>query len=292
VTSPAFQWYPKDILASARVQEMSLAEEGAYRRLLDFCWINGNVPADPKRAARIIGKGCTEEIAGVALSMFEPCPEDLSRMIHDRLEQERLKQKHNSKERRKAAEARWKKPGKPANVRGKQATLATDAIALQTQSSSSATATTQQQQQPPRAREGPTSAEPPEHPAVQIFREVFGYDAPIYGQEEITSEVNGEYVIWLDVCKLWRGNRHDVEKFGNLIDRWKREVKKAEEARERSRANGAGDGGSSARGRGHDQAAHSRGATTGGRSRGEILESRDYEDFPDEEDGDGARHGH
>ena len=29
--SPAFQWYPRDILASARVAEMSLAEEGADR---------------------------------------------------------------------------------------------------------------------------------------------------------------------------------------------------------------------------------------------------------------------
>ncbi len=57
--SPAFQWYPKDILSSARVQEMSLAEEGAYRRALDFCWLNGSLPADTEKLARVIGKGAS-----------------------------------------------------------------------------------------------------------------------------------------------------------------------------------------------------------------------------------------
>lgn len=33
--SPAFQWYPKDILASARVQEMSLAEEESAEEILN-----------------------------------------------------------------------------------------------------------------------------------------------------------------------------------------------------------------------------------------------------------------
>ena len=33
--SPAFQWYPRDILTSIRVLEMSLEQECCYRRLLD-----------------------------------------------------------------------------------------------------------------------------------------------------------------------------------------------------------------------------------------------------------------
>jgi len=118
--SPAFQWYPKDILASARVQEMSLAEEGAYRRLLDYCWINGDIPADEKRCARLIGKGATVEIAKVCLEMFTASPDDDSRMIHDRLETEREKQEANSKARQKASEARWSKQGTSARGSGKQ----------------------------------------------------------------------------------------------------------------------------------------------------------------------------
>jgi len=145
--SPAYQWYPKDILASARVQEMSLAEEGAYRRLLDYCWLNGSVPSDERRCARLIGKGATPEMAKYILEMFIPHPTDPDKKIHDRLESERIKQESNSKVRKLAAEARWDKQGKSADVRGKQAMSESVTIsdaneyanALQMQSLSTAT---------------------------------------------------------------------------------------------------------------------------------------------------------
>lgn len=140
--SPAFQWYPKDILSSARVQEMTLAEEGAYRRLLDFCWLNGSVPSDEKRAARLIGKGATPEIAKVALAMFIAHPTEPDKMIHDRLDIERIKQLNNSEARRLASEARWNKQGKPTIDCGKQAESKSDAIALQTESIASSSSTT------------------------------------------------------------------------------------------------------------------------------------------------------
>ena len=69
--SPAFQWYPKDILGSARVAQLSLMEEGAYRRALDYCWLQGHLPADVKALAKVIGKGCTPKIAGVVKPMFK-----------------------------------------------------------------------------------------------------------------------------------------------------------------------------------------------------------------------------
>lgn len=149
--SPAFQWYPKDILSSVRVQMMSLAEEGAYRRLLDFCWINGWIPNDAKKIANIIGKGCSLEIAKNIIDMFTVDPDDENKLIHDRLEDERAKQESNSQARRSAAAARWNKQGtsngdgksgKPADVRGKrdeaentngkQVNSKTDANAMQT----------------------------------------------------------------------------------------------------------------------------------------------------------------
>lgn len=129
--SPAYQWYPKDILASARVQMMSLAEEGAYRRLLDYCWINGSVPNDSAKAARLIGKGCTAEIAKVALEMFIPHPTDSDKLLHERIEAEREKQKSNSNARRKASAARWNKQGKSADGRGSDVKSKSDANAMQ-----------------------------------------------------------------------------------------------------------------------------------------------------------------
>lgn len=90
--SPAFQWYPGDYLASQRVQLMSLEEEGAYIRLLCFCWVHGSIPSDPDRCARLIGKGGSTTLATTVLSMFQPDPLDSSKMIHDRLENERRKQ--------------------------------------------------------------------------------------------------------------------------------------------------------------------------------------------------------
>jgi hypothetical protein len=88
----SIQWYPKDILSSLRVAMMNLSEEGAYRRALDFCWLNGHIPSDPKQLAKLIGKGCTLKIAEVVRGMFVENPNDSSQMIHERLEEERTKQ--------------------------------------------------------------------------------------------------------------------------------------------------------------------------------------------------------
>ena len=44
--APAFQWYPKDYLSDLNVVVMTLEEEGAYRRLMDYCWLHGSIPDD------------------------------------------------------------------------------------------------------------------------------------------------------------------------------------------------------------------------------------------------------
>lgn len=91
--SPAFQFYPKDWIADARVCELSLEEEGAYIRLLNHCWLEGSVPADPARCARIIGKGCSVETATTVQRLFNVCSTDTERLTHKRLDEEREKQK-------------------------------------------------------------------------------------------------------------------------------------------------------------------------------------------------------
>jgi len=50
---PAFQFYPQDYLASTRVAEMTLEEEGVYIRLLCYCWSAGSIPKDPERCAKL-----------------------------------------------------------------------------------------------------------------------------------------------------------------------------------------------------------------------------------------------
>lgn len=90
--SPAFQFYPQDYLSSARVAEMTLEEEGAYIRLLCYCWTTGSIPADPERCARLVGKGCSTDVAISVQRSFNVCSTDVQRMTHDRIEKEREKQ--------------------------------------------------------------------------------------------------------------------------------------------------------------------------------------------------------
>ncbi len=91
--SPAYQWYPKDILSSERVAFLSLAEEGAYRRAMDYCWLQGSIPSDPAKLATLIGKKCTPKIASAIIHLFTPHPEKIDRLIHDKQELQRESQR-------------------------------------------------------------------------------------------------------------------------------------------------------------------------------------------------------
>lgn len=114
--SPAFQMYPGDWLASQRVQLMSLEEEGAYIRLLCYCWLHGSIPADPKRIALLIGKGGSTTLAETVSKMFQPHSENAALLVHERLETERQKQEtwheKSSEGGKKSAQIRAKKKAK------------------------------------------------------------------------------------------------------------------------------------------------------------------------------------
>lgn len=77
------EWNMKDILSSTRVNNMSLAEEGAYRRALDYFWKDGYLPNDVNMIAKIIGKDCTLEIATVVKSMFTVSSRFPGQLTHD-----------------------------------------------------------------------------------------------------------------------------------------------------------------------------------------------------------------
>lgn len=118
--APAYQWYPKDILASVRVSEMPADVECWYRRALDFCWVNGSIPAEPKRCAAMIGKGCTAEGAAWVLTMFTTSRKDSTQKIHDRQEVERKKQAANRRKNSDAGKASAEKRRKDRELKAQK----------------------------------------------------------------------------------------------------------------------------------------------------------------------------
>lgn len=91
--SPAFQFYPKDFITDEHVELMSLAERGAYITLICKCWIEGSLPADVARLARLCGSPLPA-FRRLWLAI-EPCFRPLAdgqRFVHPRLERERRKQ--------------------------------------------------------------------------------------------------------------------------------------------------------------------------------------------------------
>lgn len=90
--SPAVQWYPKDHLSSQRVSLMDLKTEGAYRRLLDYCWLHGSIPNDFEKICMLVGKDCTKRIAKEIMQMFIPVEGDETKLVSERQEEERSKQ--------------------------------------------------------------------------------------------------------------------------------------------------------------------------------------------------------
>lgn len=110
--SPAFQFYPKDLLSDLNFKAMSLQERGAYFTLIAVCWLEQSLPSDQATLARVLG---------VPLPAFKklwprlaPCFRDVDgRLVHPRLESEREKQAHNRRRAEdrgnKGASKRWSK---------------------------------------------------------------------------------------------------------------------------------------------------------------------------------------
>jgi len=93
--APAYLWYPKDYLADANTVLMSLEEEGAYRRLLDYCWLEGSIPGDMKAMGRLC-KGLSPDEMLEVWKAIKPCFRKRGKKwVHPRLDAEREKQKAN-----------------------------------------------------------------------------------------------------------------------------------------------------------------------------------------------------
>lgn len=93
---------------------MSLEEEGAYIRLMCYCWREGSIPADEK-SLRALCKGGITTLMTVVTQCFQPDPNHPGRLIHKRLEEERQKQmvwrEKSSAGGKKSAAKRWGEGG-------------------------------------------------------------------------------------------------------------------------------------------------------------------------------------
>ena len=92
-TSPAFQFYPKEFLSSAKVIAMTATERGVYITLLSIQWLDGSLPDDLAALARLVGIN--------AKAFAKMWPHNLARcftarhggrLVNERLERERKKQ--------------------------------------------------------------------------------------------------------------------------------------------------------------------------------------------------------
>ena len=83
---PWYRWYAEDWLASPTRLDMSLAERGMYRDLLDWHYAEGSIPAEETKLRRRLA--VTDEEFAAAWSAvshkFEPCTEDPDRLINRR----------------------------------------------------------------------------------------------------------------------------------------------------------------------------------------------------------------
>ena len=110
--SPAFQFYPADFLADENVSLMSNQEIGCYIKLMCYCWREGSIPKEISKIAKLCGEDSLA-MAELWLSIspcFTVAIADPSRLLHNRLEAERVKQENFRKERsesgKKGAEAK------------------------------------------------------------------------------------------------------------------------------------------------------------------------------------------
>lgn len=89
--APAYQMYAAEWLADEQVTLLSIAAEGVYIRLLNFCWREGSIPSNPAHLAPLC-KYTDVKIIKEAVALFTKSPSQPGRLIHKRLEEEREKQ--------------------------------------------------------------------------------------------------------------------------------------------------------------------------------------------------------
>ena len=100
-----YPWYPRDFNSDGPVVGMSLEEEGAYRRLLDYQWLNGTIPLDMARLAKV----CKNIPVARMKRIWEAIGGQFTDGQNGRLERERTYVLGKSAQAAAAANLRWEK---------------------------------------------------------------------------------------------------------------------------------------------------------------------------------------
>jgi hypothetical protein len=88
----AYLWYPRDFAADEHVLMMNLAQEGAYRRLLDHQWLHGSIPASLGELARLCrgqSPQAMKRLWGGIQPCFQPLPGKPGRLVNPKMERVR-----------------------------------------------------------------------------------------------------------------------------------------------------------------------------------------------------------
>lgn len=90
--APAYQWFPKDAETDEQYRLMSCEELGVYERLRDCQWLEGSLPPQLDKLARLIGHGMTPRRLSSLWPNISPCfPNDgTGRLANPRLELQRM----------------------------------------------------------------------------------------------------------------------------------------------------------------------------------------------------------
>ena len=107
--SPAFQFYPKDLLGEAKIAVMDNRTFGVYWRLVCYAW-EEPLPDDPKELAKMVNE--TPKTFEKMWDRIRKCFVATEKgLVHPHLEQERVNQQlrrdQASKAGKKGAEKRW-----------------------------------------------------------------------------------------------------------------------------------------------------------------------------------------
>jgi uncharacterized protein YdaU (DUF1376 family) len=108
---PFFQFWAGDWLSSQDITVMTLAQEGAYIRLLCYAWqsLDCSIPADRKVLSRTMLKGIDVGALEAVLKKWESHPQDPTKLRNPRLYKEWLKARSKQVKSRQAAHVRWGK---------------------------------------------------------------------------------------------------------------------------------------------------------------------------------------
>lgn len=157
---PSFQFYPADWLSSRKVALMTPAQEGAYIRLLCYCWDDPDctLPDDDAQLAVLsrLGEGWFDGGSDAVLWCFEAHPSINGRLTNGRLMAEREKQ---DAWREKSAEG-GRKSGKARRLQSKKGGSRVVEPKGNSSTPSSSATSTPSDKTPPKPPKGAVAFEP------------------------------------------------------------------------------------------------------------------------------------